>query len=31
MSSEIKHGFFLVIGAIAAIYIGGLILARLPQ
>jgi hypothetical protein len=29
--SEVMHGFFLVIGAIAAIYVGGWILSRLPQ
>lgn len=31
MSSDIKKGFFLILGAIAAVYIGGLIIARLPQ
>lgn len=29
--SEISKGFYLVAGAILALYIGGLILARLPQ
>jgi hypothetical protein len=29
--TEVMHGFFLVIGAIVAIYVGGLIIARLPQ
>jgi hypothetical protein len=31
LPSEAKRGFLLVIGAIAALYIGTLILARLPQ
>lgn len=29
--ADIKYGFYIVIGAIAALYVGSLILARLPK
>jgi hypothetical protein len=29
--TELSKAFFLVLGAIAAIWVGGMILARLPQ
>lgn len=31
MKTDIKRGFFLIIGALAALYIGSLVIARLPQ